>query len=59
MSQKWSDAPREAQVFFICLGVAMGCLLISLFVDKWANALGWFGFGLTIGGFISLWWRRF
>jgi hypothetical protein len=37
----------------------MGCLLISLFVDKWAYALGWFGCGLMVGGFISLWWQRF
>ena len=59
MSQKWSDVSRELQVFFICAGLAMVCLLISLFVNKWAHALDWFGSGLMVGGFINLWWQRF
>ena len=59
MKQNWSDLSRESQVFFICAGIAMGCLFLSLFVDKWAHALDWFGSGLMVGGFINLWWQRF
>jgi len=66
MNSNWSDLSRELQVFFICAGLAMGCLLVSLFVDKWAYALDWFGSGLmvggwwlVVGGFINLWRQRF
>jgi len=59
MKQGWSDLDDREQIAFILIGAAMVCCFLSIFIDKWSYALGWFGLGLFVGGCLSLWWNRF
>jgi len=59
MKQGWSDLDNQQQIAFILIGAAMVCCVLTIFIDKWSYALGWFGLGLFVGGFFSLWWNRF
>lgn len=59
MKQGWSDQDNQLQIAFILIGAALLCCLLSIFIDKWSYALGWFGLGLGVGGFFNLFWKRF
>lgn len=59
MKQNWSDLDDQQQIAFILIGAALVCCVLSIFIDKWSYALGWFGLGLMVGGILSWSWNRF
>ena len=50
---------NQQEIAFILIGASLICLVLTLVIDKWSYALGWFGLGLMVGGILSWSWNRF